>query len=121
MDLLIRGHLEARVEVAADPGGVADLQDPAVIRDQAAVDGVVDWVRDAGGLVNDYEDVPLMYALEVVGAVGREARGVVLVLDEGQFRRPGEEQAPEGDGGPGIGSPDLLPDEGLDLPPGRGC
>ena len=73
--------MKRSVERSRASGWVADEQQPSPFRGQASFDGLVDLLGDAGGFVDDEEDVPFVEALEPFWCIGRETECEITVAD----------------------------------------
>ena len=95
--------------------GVADEQQQRVCRGHHRLDGLVDVVADALGLVHDDEHVGTVKALELVGAVGGQSHGVTVV---GKLPAGVQHLAAQGLGGRAVEAAQLPPEYVAHLPEG---
>ena len=104
--------MEGFVEVAGKGSGVPEQQHLGVVRRHGPLDGFEDPLPHPGRLVNHEEDVPFVEALEALRRVGREALGVVLVIE---FERGPKQLAAHDVLEPSVDAPDLAPEHVADL------
>ena len=72
--------MEGAAECAGDAGGVTDEEKLAVACGHHGIDGFVDGLDNALGLVDDDEHVGGVEALKLVHLVGGEAEGKAVLL-----------------------------------------
>ena len=107
--------VEGSAERAGHGGGVADEEQQGVGGGHHGLDGLVDFLADALGFVDDDEYVGAVEALELVCAVGGEAEGVAVV---GEVPAGVQHLAAEGLRGGTVEAANLPPEDVAHLPEG---